>query len=147
VRVFFDTSSFVKRFVEEVGSDEVEQVIENASEVGLSIICFTEIISALNRKLRKELISNEDYQALKADVLEDIRDVDMINLTPSVLERTTVLLESNVLRSLDAIHIACALEWGAELFVSSDERQVDAAVNAGLKVQLIEGFKANKGQA
>ena len=147
MRVFFDTSSFVKRFVEEVGSDEVEQVIENASEVGLSIICFTEIISALNRKLRKELISNEDYQALKEDVLEDIRDVDIINLTPSVLERTTVLLESNVLRSLDAIHIACALEWGAELFVSSDERQVDAAVNAGLKVQLIEGFKANKGQA
>jgi predicted nucleic acid-binding protein len=146
VRVFFDTSSFVKRFVEEVGSDDVEQVIENASEVGLSIICFTEIISALNRKLRKDLISNEDYQALKEDVLEDIRDVDIINLTPSVLERTTVLLESNVLRSLDAIHIACALEWDAELFVSSDERQVDAAVNAGLKVQLIEGFKANKGQ-
>lgn len=147
MRVFFDTSSFVKRFVEEVGSDDVEQVIENASEVGLSIICFTEIISALNRKLRKDLISNEDYQALKEDVLEDIRDVDIINLTPSVLERTTVLLESNVLRSLDAIHIACALEWGAELFVSSDERQVDAAINAGLKVQLIEGFKANKGQA
>ena len=143
MRVFFDTSSFVKRFVEEVGSDDVEQVIESASEVGLSIICFTEIISALNRKLRKGVISDDIYQALKGDVLEDIRDIDIINLTPSVLERTTVLLESNVLRSLDAIHIACALEWDAELFVSSDERQVDAAINSGLKVQLIEGFKAN----
>ena len=57
MRVFFDTSSFVKRFVDEVGSDEVEQVTENASEIGLSIICFTEVISALNRKLRKEVIS------------------------------------------------------------------------------------------
>ena len=142
MRVFFDTSSFVKRFVDEVGSDEVDQVTENASEIGLSIICFTEVISALNRKLRKEVISNETYQELKGNILEDIQDADIINLTPSVLERTTELLESNVLRSLDAIHIACALEWEADLFVSSDERQVDAAINSGLKVKLVEGFKS-----
>ena len=143
MRVFFDTSSFVKRFVDEVGSDEVEEVTEAASEIGLSIICFTEVISALNRKLRKEAISNETYQELKGSVLEDIQDVDIINLTPSVLERTTELLESNLLRSLDAIHIACALEWEADLFVSSDERQIDAAINSGLKIKLIKGFKAN----
>jgi len=142
MRVFFDTSSFVKRFVDEVGSDEVEQVTENASEIGLSIICFTEVISALNRKLRKEVISNETYQELKGNILEDIQDADIINLTPSVLGRTTELLESNVLRSLDAIHIACALGWEADLFVSSDERQVDAAINSGLKVKLVEGFKS-----
>ena len=142
MRVFFDTSSFVKRFVDEVGSNEVEQVTENASEIGLSIICFTEVISALNRKLRKEVISDEIYQELKENVLEDIQDADIINLTPSVLERTTELLESNVLRSLDAIHIACALEWEADLFASSDERQVDAAINSGLQVKLIEGFKS-----
>jgi len=142
MRVFFDTSSFVKRFVDEVGSNEVEQVTENASEIGLSIICFTEVISALNRKLRKDVISDETYQELKGNVLEDIQDADIINLTPSVLERTTELLESNILRSLDAIHIACALEWEADLFVSSDERQVDAAINSGLKVELIKGFKS-----
>lgn len=142
MRVFFDTSSFVKRFIDEVGSNEVEQATENASEIGLSIICFTEVISALNRKLRKEVISDEIYQELKGSVLEDIQDADIINLTPSVLERTTDLLESNVLRSLDAIHIACALEWEADLFVSSDERQVDAAMNSGLQVKFIEGFKS-----
>ena len=142
MRVFFDTSSFVKRFVDEAGSNEVEQVTENASEIGLSIICFTEVISALNRKLRKEVMSDDIYQELKENVLEDIQDADIINLTPSVLERTTDLLESNVLRSLDAIHIACALEWEADLFVSSDERQVDAAINSGLQVKFIEGFKS-----
>ncbi len=52
MKVFFDTSSFVKRFVEEVGSKQVDDIIQRASEVGLSIICFPEIISALNRKLR-----------------------------------------------------------------------------------------------
>jgi len=36
---------------------------------------------------------------------------------------------------LDALHIACALEWGAELFVSSDQQQLRAAKRAGLKIQ------------
>ncbi len=143
MRVFFDTSSFVKRFVEEVGSEQAVNITQNASEVGLSIICYPEIISALNRKLRAEFITEETYTELKNEVLQDIEDIDIVNLTPSVLEKTTDLLENNVLRSLDAFHIACALEWQADLFVSSDERQITAGINSGLKVEFIEGFKPN----
>jgi predicted nucleic acid-binding protein len=144
MKVFFDTSSFVKRFVEEVGSKKVDNVIQKSSGIGLSIIFVPEIISALNRKLRSEFITKETYSGLKNDVLEDIEDADIINLTPSVLKKTTELLEENTLRSLDAIHIACAIEWQAELFVSSDERQVTAAIKADLKVEFIEGFKPKK---
>ena len=141
MKVFFDTSSFVKKFVEEVGSKQVDVITQTASETGLSIICFPEIISALNRKLRSNLMSQAIYLELKTEILDDISDTDIINLTPDVLNKTTHLLESNTLRSLDAIHIACALEWQADLFVSSDERQVTAATQSGLEVNLIEGFK------
>lgn len=142
MKLFFDTSSFVKRFVNEVGSRQVDEIIQNASEVGLSIICFPETISALNRKLRSEFMTKEVYLELKNNILEDIKDADIINLTPIVLEKIIKLLEENTLRSLDAIHIACALEWQADIFISSDERQISAAINSGLKVKYIEGFKA-----
>ena len=144
MKVFFDTSSFVKRFVEEVGSKQADDITQRSSAIGLSIICFPEIISVLNRKLRSEFITEETYLDLKNDILEDIEDADIINLTPSVLKKTTELLDENVLRSLDAIHIACALEWQLELFVSSDERQVTAAIESGLKVEFIEGFKPKR---
>ncbi len=144
MKVFFDTSSFVKRFVDEVGSKQVDDITQAASEIGLSIICFPEIISALNRKLRSKFITEKTYSELKNDILKDIEDVELINLTPSVLKKTIELLEESVLRSLDAIHIACAIEWQAELFVSSDERQVTAAINSGLEVEFIEGFKSKK---
>ena len=144
MKVFFDTSSFVKRFVEEVGSKQADDITQRSLAIGLSIICFPEIISALNRKLRSEFITEETYLDLKNDILEDIEDADIINLTPSVLKKTTELLEENVLRSLDAIHIACALEWQSELFVSSNERQVTAAIESGLKVEFIEGFKPKR---
>jgi len=40
-------------------------------------------------------------------------------------------------RAMDALHVACAIQWGAELFVSADERQVAAAKKAGLKAGLV----------
>ena len=141
MRLFFDTSSFVKRFVAEVGSEQADAITQNASEMGLSIICFPELMSALNRKLRVGLTTEETYQNLKYVILKDIEDIDIINLTPDVLNKTTELLENNLLRALDAIHIACALEWNAELFVSSDKRQVTAAMKAGLNVEFIEGAR------
>jgi predicted nucleic acid-binding protein len=36
---------------------------------------------------------------------------------------------------MDALHIACALEWGAEVFVSADARQLAAARRAGLRTK------------
>jgi len=38
---------------------------------------------------------------------------------------------------MDAIHVACALEWQADLFVTSDRRQFEAARNAGLHTEYI----------
>ena len=139
MRVFFDTSAFVKRFIAEVGSEHADTVTQNASEMGLSILCFPELMSALNRKQREGLITEESYLNLKREILKDIEDTDIINLTPSVLRKATELLENNPLRSLDAIHLACALEWKAGLFVSSDERQMAAAIKSGLNVEFIKG--------
>ena len=106
MRVFFDTSAFVKRFIAEVGSEHADTVTQNASEMGLSILCFPELMSALNRKQREGLITEESYLNLKREILKDIEDTDIINLTPSVLRKATELLENNPLRSLDAIHLA-----------------------------------------
>ncbi len=144
MKVFFDTSSFIKKYVEEVGSQDVDSVIEKASELGLSIICFAEMISALNSKLKSNHISQGVYLELKDSILEDIEDAEIINLTPNVLKKVTVLLEENILRTLDAIHIACALEWGAGQFISSDKRQIKAAIKSGLNVIYIEGMKSDK---
>jgi predicted nucleic acid-binding protein len=36
---------------------------------------------------------------------------------------------------MDALHIACAIEWGADVFLSADARQLAAARRAGLKTK------------
>jgi len=137
VKTFFDASAFAKRYVEENGSQQVDDICQEATELSLSVICVPEIISALNRRIREKNLSRREYKTIKEHLSDDIRDVEIINLTPEVLATATTLLEAHPLRSMDALHIACALEWGAELFVSSDKRQTTAAGKAGLKIKLI----------
>jgi predicted nucleic acid-binding protein len=135
MKAFLDSSAFAKRFIEESGSARVETICTHASALGLSVICVPEIVSALNRRLRERWLTQNQYGDAKRRLLDDVRDADIIQLTPSVIGSAIRVLEAGSLRAMDALHIACALAWGAELFASSDARQLHAARRAGLKTQ------------
>ncbi len=137
MKTFFDSSAFAKRYVEETGSQLVDDICLNAKEVSLSVICAPEIISALNRRMREKILSRQDYFAIKQHLSDDVRDAVIVNLVPEVIVTSTKLLEASPLRAMDALHVACALVWGAELFISSDKRQIEAAKKAGLKVKFV----------
>ena len=135
VRVFFDTSAFVKRYVSEPGTDTVLQWCDRASEIILSGIALPEVISSFCRLQREGKITSTQYRQLKSLLMADIEDIAICDLTAVVLARSIVSLEKNVLRAMDAIHIGSALAMGAEIFVSADKRQLEAAANSGLRVE------------
>jgi predicted nucleic acid-binding protein len=137
MKLAVDSSSFAKRYVQEVGSDKLDGLLESASELAFCVVLVPEIVSGLNRRLRERVLSITDYRAVKKQLLNDVRDATILQITPSVVSRSVRLLESNVLRALDALHVACALEWHADLFVTSDSRQFTAAMNAGLLTEYV----------
>jgi hypothetical protein len=135
MKACLDSSAFAKRFVDESGSDAVEAVCTAASELGLCVLRIPEVTSALNRRLRERLLTPSQYRKAKQRLLEDVRDVDVIQLTPSVIGLAIQILEASPVRAMDALHISCAIEWGADVFVSADARQIAAARRAGLKTK------------
>jgi len=137
VKLFVDSSAFAKRYVEEQGGEELEKSLQKASELALCIILLPEILSALNRRRREGILSPSDYTLLKVRLLEDLHDSTILQITPAVVSQTVQLLENNTLRAMDSLHIACALEWGADIFLTSDARQFAAAKNAGLFAEFI----------
>ncbi|MFM8719882.1 MAG: type II toxin-antitoxin system VapC family toxin [Chthoniobacterales bacterium] len=137
MRTCVDSSAFAKRFIEEEGSAKIEDICSRATELGLSVLCVPEIISALNRRRREGNLTSVQYRQAKQRLLEDVRDADIIQLTPDVIAESIEVLESTPLRGADALHIACAIEWGAELFASSDKAQLTAAKKAGLSVRAV----------
>lgn len=134
MRTFFDSSAFAKRYIEEPGSDKVEKICSQATMLGVSSICLPEIISALCRLRWRSTITEDQYENAKQALLKDLEDALICNITPSVIRQSIHILETNRVRTLDALHIGCALEWKAELFVSSDIRQISAARKTGLKM-------------
>jgi uncharacterized protein len=134
MRVFFDTSAFVKRYIAENGTDAVLEWCQRATEIGLSGIAIPELISAFCRLRRENKLSDQQYQQLKASLLADVEDIAIGDLTPVVLANTVLSLENNTLRAMDAIHIGSAIALECDVFVSADQRQIEAAANAGLNV-------------
>ena len=137
MKLSVDSSSFAKRYVQEIGSEELERYLADASELAFSVILVPEIISSLNRRLREHILTIADYRAVKKQLMDDVSDATALQITPSVISRSVKLLENNVLRTLDSLHVACALEWRADLFITSDRRQFMAAKNSGLHAEYI----------
>ncbi|MFH1983766.1 MAG: type II toxin-antitoxin system VapC family toxin [Pseudomonadota bacterium] len=137
MKTFFDTSAFAKRYVDEPGSDAVEDICMSSSALVLSTICLPEIISAMNRRVRENAMTRPQYTTIKKHLSSDLRHIEIINLTSEVITTTITLLEASPLRAMDALHIACAVACGADLFVTSDHWQSDAAKRAGLETRCI----------
>lgn len=137
MRLLVDSSTLAKRYIQEAGSEKLERLLQRASELAFCIILVPEIVSGLNRRVREQTLAPADYRKLKRQPLEDVRDATLIQVTPAVVSSSVKLLESNELRALDALHVACALEWKADLFATSDRRQLVAARNAGLHAEYV----------
>ena len=121
MRVVIDSSSFAKRYIQETGSDRLDDLLQDASELGLSVILLPEIISGLNRRLREQYINDIVYRDIKGQLLDDIHDSNILQITPGVITHSVKLLEKNVLRAMDALHVACAEKAKAEILLTTDD--------------------------
>ena len=50
MKTLFDSSAFAKRYVDEDGSQEVDEICQATSILAVSVLCVPEIVSALNRQ-------------------------------------------------------------------------------------------------
>ncbi len=135
LNVFLDSSALAKRYIEEQGSNRLEEILSSASSLGVSILCVSEVVSALCRRRREKSLSPQQYLQAKGALFEDIEDSSIVNVTDRVVARAVELLERWSLRSSDSLHIASAVEWSADLFVSADKPQCAAALGSGLRVE------------
>lgn len=134
MRVYFDSSAFAKRYLDEVGTGEVLAWSDRADELALSVVAIPELVSAFCRLRREGLITEAQYVQVKTDFMADVADALICDTSPQVIQQAVTALESNPLRALDAIHVAAALTVGADTFVSADARQCAAARALGMNV-------------
>ena len=123
---YLDTSAAVKLVVSEPGSKALSRwAAANADDVVSSDLLRTELLRATRR--------GAPAQMPRARVVLD--SITLLGLPSETFERAAEL-EPSLLRSLDAVHLAAALELGDELdgIVTYDARLSEAAALHGITV-------------
>ncbi|MDI6766955.1 MAG: type II toxin-antitoxin system VapC family toxin [Bacteroidota bacterium] len=139
-KYFLETSAFLKRYKVEAGSDIVNRLFENKSELFYLNLAIIEIRKVFYRLRKYPLqqdnpITEEDFNTLTSRFAADILQMQRIAFTEEMIEEAITILEKvwipNIfdLTQLSAYLIA-KKEYPDIIFVCSDERS-----------KLIEGVK------
>jgi uncharacterized protein len=106
VILYLDTSSLVKLYVEEAGSDEVQGFVEEASTVTTSQVAYAEARSAFARRRRERALSPRGFAAAKRAFDADWGHYVAVAITRDLCREAGDLAERYRLRGFDAIHLA-----------------------------------------
>lgn len=122
---YVDASAIVKLAVREPESAALRRYLRRKQPLVSSALARPEVLRAL-------LPSGDDAVARGRTVLERL---DLVRVNDRVLNAAAVLRPTE-LRSLDAIHLATAQEFGRDLraIVTYDERMAAAAKHLGFRV-------------
>jgi hypothetical protein len=123
--LYVDTSAAMKLIVAEPGSAELQRWLRpRMGEVFSSDLLRTEFLRAVRRSVPAR-------ESLAREILESM---PIIRLSVEIYERAA-LIEPSRLRSLDALHLAAAIEPGVELegIVTYDDRLAAAARVHGIE--------------
>ena len=140
--VYFDSSSFIKLFTNESGSQEARRIARK-SRMLVNSITGVECVSALSRKKAVQEIQDSAFETIVELIRKGLEQVDQLGLNDDVLNRAEMVVIATPLRALDALHLASVLEFQSQtgirlLLVTSDRKQESAAKMQGIRTQLIE---------
>lgn len=147
-RLYLDSSSLVKRYVEERGSDAADAIYERAEqgkvEVQFSLWNVGEVLGAIDQyRVRGLLTESEFNTAVSSFIGETLKLVRLgsVRITPFtatiLIESYRLVLSYNVYQA-DALQIATCKDSKGYYLVSGDRRLVGIASKEGILAYNIE---------
>lgn len=138
--IYADTSFIVSYYLQDVHSPEADRRMKAGSSVWLTLLNRTEFAHALHQYVFRAAITLPESQLVWHDFEDDCLNAiwKEINLPENVWERSIGLALHHGpklgVRTLDSLHVACALELKARQFWTFDDRQAKLAKAEGLNI-------------
>jgi uncharacterized protein len=139
--LYLDTSSLVKLYAEEVGSDDVRDLVALATVVATSIVAYAETRAALARLRRSGDLAPAKFSAAKRTFQAQWPAFLTLEVTAPVGLEAGEFAERYALRGFDALHLASFAEIarragpGDTRFSSFDDRLNKAARDVARRLQ------------
>jgi predicted nucleic acid-binding protein len=110
VTLYLDTSSLVKLYVHESGSDMVRQLVDGATLVATSAIAYAETRAAFARRRRERVLSPSAFVAAKKALESDWPRYLTVEVTSALSRQAGDYAERYRLRAYDGLHLASFAE-------------------------------------
>ncbi len=136
MNIFCDTSSLIKKYILESGSDKFDNVINKADNVYISAITEIETISTFKRLLIENAITADDYDLLLNDFEIDFQYYSVMPLNEQIIKNAIKLIDKYQLKTLDSIQLGTVIYLKDEIdsFVVCDEKLIKAALKEDIKI-------------
>lgn len=112
--LYLDTSSLVKLYVAEPGSDAVRQLVGAATMVATSSSAYTEARAVFARRRRERLLRLAAFRSAKRTFEADWPRYLTIEVTSALCRQAGEFAERYRLRAYDSLHLAAFAEVARE---------------------------------
>jgi predicted nucleic acid-binding protein len=128
--IYVDASALLKRYVDEPDSATAEAILG-----GDEIASGRHVVVEVRRNLARLAPPGELAQAQER-FADDLKAMAIVELDEATCETAAGIAEATGVRTLDALHLACATRLGGNTlpFVTYDIRQAQAARSLGFTV-------------
>lgn len=131
---YVDTSTLIKLFISEPGSDRAAAIWDASDVVASATLVIVEARAALAAAHKGARLGTVQYRSAKGTLAERVDELALVQVTEDLIMVAADLAESEGLRGYDAVHLAAAVILGAEVFTSADEALCAAATRRGFHV-------------
>lgn len=131
--IYFDAAYIAKCYLNEPGAERVRVLARGADGLASCDIARVEFASIVKRHVREGHLTRREASAMLEEFDEDEQNGvwHWYGMTSALLERTrqqiSTLPASVVVRSIDALHLACAAEHGFDHIYTNDRHMLQAA--------------------
>ena len=137
--VYWDTSALIKLYVQEAGTTDVAQLLQQADLSGTVVVCHVEVAATLAKLVRMKSLRRKPAQMALQHFLQDWPTLIQIQITQPLLTQAATLAWDHGLRGYDAIHLAAAYSWQSLLsetitFASYDQHLWQTAQILGMDI-------------
>ena len=108
--LYLDTSSAIKLYVTETGSDTVRRLVGDAAVVATSVVTYAESRAALARLRREGALTVTKFTAVKREFEEQWPSFMKLDATDALCRTAGEFAERYRLRGFDGVHLASFAE-------------------------------------
>lgn len=129
--IYFDTSALVKKYINELGSDQISESYSRAELIGTAMITPPEMASALSRAMRRKVIDDDVAGEAWNMFGKDWDTYFVIDVNQALIGQASTLVWEQGLRGYDAVHLASLLAWkdalGMDIALASFDAELSEA--------------------